>query len=85
LPLPYHDHFQYDDRVTEDITHILSSVDATELEQALTALAWSDPAFADDPSSALSQLAVEVPDLTPSSSGRGQEALHRTAASQEKH
>jgi hypothetical protein len=62
LPLPYHDHFQYDDRVTEDITHILSSVNATELEQALTVLAWSDPAFADNPSAALSQLGVEVPD-----------------------
>lgn len=30
-------------------------------EQALTILAWSDPAFAGDPSAALPQLGVEVP------------------------
>jgi hypothetical protein len=39
----------------------LRTLDAIELEQALTVLAWSDPAFADDPSAGLSQLGVEVP------------------------
>ena len=39
----------------------LGDVDAVELEQALTVLAWGDPAFADDPSAALPRLGVEVP------------------------
>ncbi|HTP15313.1 MAG TPA: hypothetical protein VMK13_05700 [Streptosporangiaceae bacterium] len=36
-------------------------LDAAELEQALTILAWSDPAFAGDPYAALPQLGVEMP------------------------
>jgi len=48
--------------VTEDIKRTLGSVNAAELEQALTVLAWSDPAFAGNPSTALPQLGVEVPD-----------------------
>jgi hypothetical protein len=33
-----------------------------ELEQALTALAWADPAVAADPAAALARLGVDVPD-----------------------
>ncbi|MEV0986002.1 nitrile hydratase [Streptomyces sp. NPDC049949] len=32
-----------------------------DLEQALTTLAWSDPAVADNPGAALAQLGVDVP------------------------
>ena len=39
----------------------MRTLDAIELEQALTVLAWSDPAFADDPSAGLRRLGVEVP------------------------
>lgn len=39
----------------------LRALNAIELEQALTVLAWGDPAFADDPSAALPRLGVEVP------------------------
>ena len=35
--------------------------DAVDLEQALTMLAWSDPAVTQDPAAALAQLGVEVP------------------------
>ncbi len=33
-----------------------------ELEQALTALAWDDPAVAADPAAALARLGVDIPD-----------------------
>ena len=33
----------------------------SDLEQALTMLAWSDPAVTDDPGSALAQLGLDVP------------------------
>ncbi len=39
----------------------LGDVEAAELEQALTVLAWSDPAFAGAPSAGMSKLGVEVP------------------------
>ena len=35
--------------------------DAADLEQALTMLAWSDPAVTEDPAAAFAQLGVEVP------------------------
>ena len=35
--------------------------DAADLEQALTKLAWSEPAVTGDPAAALTQLGVEVP------------------------
>ena len=35
--------------------------DAVDLEQALTKLAWSDPAVTEDPAAALARLGVEVP------------------------
>ena len=44
--------------VTGDALRTLATA---ELEQALTVLAWSDPAFAGDPSAGLRQLGVEVP------------------------
>ena len=34
---------------------------AVDLEQALTMLAWSDPAVVEDPAAALAQLGVQVP------------------------
>lgn len=35
-------------------------VDAADLEQALTMLAWSDPSFADDPAAAMRRLGVDT-------------------------
>ncbi|MBN9113578.1 MAG: hypothetical protein J0I34_32970 [Pseudonocardia sp.] len=35
-------------------------VDAADLEQALTMLAWSDPSFADDPRAAMRTLGVDT-------------------------
>lgn len=35
---------------------------AVGLEQALTALAWSDPSMVDDPAAALTSLGITVPD-----------------------
>jgi hypothetical protein len=40
----------------------LDDIDAADLEQALTLLAWSDPAFADDPAAALARLGVDIPE-----------------------
>jgi hypothetical protein len=40
----------------------LDDIDAADLEQALTLLAWSDPTFASDPGAALRRLGVDVPD-----------------------
>lgn len=39
----------------------VTSPDAVDLEQALTMLAWSDPAVTSDPSAAFAQLGVQVP------------------------
>lgn len=39
----------------------LGDVEAVELEQALTVLAWSDPTFAGAPSAGMAKLGVEVP------------------------
>jgi len=44
----------------EPATHAVAT-DAVDLEQALTMLAWSDPAVTGDPAAALTQLGVEVP------------------------
>ena len=38
-----------------------TSPDAVDLEQALTMLAWSDPAVTGDPAAAFAQLGVQVP------------------------
>jgi len=51
----------YHDCVTDETARVPDDLDVSELEQALTAAAWRDPAFADDPSAALAQLGVEVP------------------------
>ena len=52
---------QYHDRVTDETARVPGNLDVPELEQALTAAAWSNPACADDPSAALAQLGVEIP------------------------
>ena len=36
-------------------------LDADDVEQALTRLAWNDPSVAEDPAAALSRLGVDVP------------------------
>jgi hypothetical protein len=48
--------------VTAQPRRSLDDIDVADLEQALTLLAWTDPAFADDPGAALARLGVDVPD-----------------------
>ncbi len=48
-------------RVTAEPQRSTNNIDVADLEQALTLLAWSDPAFANDPDAALARLGVEVP------------------------
>jgi len=46
----------------EPAAHIAAtSAGAVDLEQALTMLAWSDPAVTEDPAAAVAQLGVQVP------------------------
>jgi len=52
-------------------------LDADDVEQALTRLAWNDPSVAEDPAAALSQLGVDVPaglrlDIPPAYSDDGE-------------
>jgi len=46
----------------EPTAHVAATgPDAADLEQALTMLAWSDPAVTKDPAAAFAQVGVEVP------------------------
>jgi hypothetical protein len=49
-------------RVTAEPHRKMDDIDLADLEQALTLLAWSNPAFADDPDAALARLGIDVPD-----------------------
>lgn len=45
-----------------DVTQSGDHDRTVELEQALTALAWADPAIAADPAAAFAQLGIDIPD-----------------------